>query len=138
MSNAADFAGLTDRTEPYRLPGGKVLEATIANSPAARVLHQVRKATDPRKGITTKLLDSLTGFKIATVDPEDSDAVLREQAEQMLREMGGRDFSHAYLPESVLATMQGDELERALALQGLLKELNNRQRKRRKGAGVQP
>lgn len=132
LSNIGNTLGLTNRETPVGVPGGKLTEAVIANSPVARYLHQVRKATDPRKGYATRALDGLTGFKIATVDPEDSDAVLREQAEQLMRELGGRDFSHSYLPESVLANLQGDEKEKALQLQELLKLLNNRQRKRKK------
>jgi hypothetical protein len=131
LSNIANTTGLSDREAPYRIPGGKLAESMISNSPVARLLHQVRKATDPRKSLTTKAIDGLTGFKIATVDPEDSDAVLREQAEQLMRELGGRDFSHAYIPDSVMATLEGEELAKAQQLQELLKLLNNRQRARR-------
>lgn len=133
LSNVTNAVGLTDREAPFRLFGdSKVPEAVIANSPVARVLSEVRKMTDPRKSVMEKAVGSLTGMKLTTIEPEDQDAVLREQVEQLMRDMGGRNFAHAYLPDSVLATLEGEDLERAKRLQALMKELNNRQRKRKK------
>jgi len=131
LSNLGNTLGLTDRKTPFNVPGGKLTESVIANTPVARYLHQIRKATDPRKALHTRLLDGLSGFKIATVDPEDSDAVLREQAEQLMRELGGRDFSHAYIPDNVMESLSGDELVKAQQLQQLMKLINNRQRQRK-------
>jgi hypothetical protein len=129
-SNLVNALPGIERETPFRI--GKLPEAIIANSPLARYLSTAKKLADPRDDIGTKAVNFLTGAKIHTVDPEDSDAVLREQAESLMRELGGRDFSHSYIPDSVMASLEGEELKKAQQLQELLKLLNNRQRKRKK------
>lgn len=129
LSNVGNSLGLTDRKAAYRMPFSKYTELMIANSPAARYLHQIRKATDPRKNIFQKGLDGLTGMRFATVDPDDRDAVLREQLEDLMRGMGGRTFSQAYMPDNTMASLSDEELEQVLAIKELLKAINNRRRK---------
>jgi len=128
LSNVGNTLGITDRQTPVQIPGGKLAEHAIANSPVSKLLHLIRQSTDPRKGPGTKLLGGLTGFNFATVDPDKRDAVLREQLEQLMRDMGGRTFSQAYMPDTLMGEMNPDQLEQVLKLKEALRIINARRR----------
>ncbi len=132
LRNIGQFTGLLDkeRRSPIDLPipFEKEFELAVANSPAARYLSQIRKATDNRKNPLEKLLNGLTGFNVATVEPNDRDAVLREQLEQLLRDMGGRTFSQAYMPDTTLAEMGMSQQDQVAKIKEALRQINARRR----------
>lgn len=128
-SNIANTLGLSDRTEPYRL--GKNFESIVANSPAARYLSTARQAFDPRKTVMQKLGALGTGMRVTTVSPGSQDAVLRENATALMREMGGKAFERIYIPDSVLATMSPAERDQAEQWMALMRFLAKRAKGRK-------
>ncbi len=99
------------------------LEQLVMNSPLSRAASSLRKATDPRKDLATRLLDVLTGVKFYTVSPGNKEAIIRERVSDMMRDAGAGHFARTYFRKSDLENMSVEERGKAEALQGLMNEL---------------
>jgi hypothetical protein len=123
------LANIMGREAPVRLP--ELVEVAVANSPLSRYLSTARQATDPRKSLAVKALNLGTGIRVATVSEGSRDAILREQVQQDLRELGAKQFVRTYVPESYKQALSPPELAQAERLSNTLNELARRARKRR-------
>tara|TARA_R110002096_G_scaffold134022_5_gene285114 strand:+ start:976 stop:11961 length:10986 start_codon:yes stop_codon:yes gene_type:complete len=132
ISNVAQTVGLRDkdRKEPVRL--GKLTELAIGSSPLSRYINTARTVADPRKGIISRGVNSLTGLRVSTVSPARQDAVLRERAEQYLQGVGARQFQKSYIPDEVKANMSAEELQAVQQYEQLIELLAKRSKERRK------
>lgn len=129
LSNIGNTLGLTDRTDPVRT--NKLLETVVANSPLARAGTTVRKAFDPRKGILGKAANTLTGLQLSSVSPAAQDAILRERAAELMREMGGKNFSRTYIPDYELDRMDAATRAKAEQFMELMRLLAKRAKERK-------
>lgn len=90
--------------QPVQILGNRnasqAAEATLANSPITRLLSTGRTLTDPRKGILAKATNLATGVRLSDISPAAEDAVIRERIEQRLKELGAKDFTRIYFPNS--------------------------------------
>ncbi|MDB4694486.1 hypothetical protein OAF30_03565 [Flavobacteriales bacterium] len=129
LSNLSNFVGLSDSKEPVSTP--KLLESIISNSPVSRVLSTTKQLTDSRKGITARLANTMTGLKISSVSPAEQDRVLRERAAELMRDLGGRTFERAYIPEDELAKLSPADREKAEMYMTLMKQLADRAKQRK-------
>jgi len=129
LSNVGNSLGLTDRKEPYDI--GKLPEAIASNSPVSRYLSTVRTIADPRKSIGQRLSPIGLGQRFSTISPAAQDAVLRERATQLMRELGGKVFERSYIPEEVMASMSPEDREKAEQYMTLMKMLGNRAKQRK-------
>ena len=138
ISNVAQTVGLRDkdRKEPVRL--GKLTELAVGSSPLSRYINTARTVADPRKGIISRGVNSLTGLRVSTVSPARQDAVLRERAEQYLQGVGARQFQKSYIPDEVKANMSAEELQAVQQYEQLIELLAKRSKERRKNKEKEP
>ena len=129
LTNIGNLTGVTDRDDPVPTP--KLLESVLSNSPAARLLSTTRQITDERKGIPSRIANALTGLKITTVSPAAQDAVLRERASILMRELGGRSFERSYIPDDVKAGLSPEDLEKAEMYESIMNLLAERAKQRK-------
>ncbi len=120
----ANIAGLE---QPVDLPDA--LEFAAANSPLSRYLTTARQVTDPRKSIPSLAANLLTGVRVSDVSPGAQDAILRQRADALLKQVGGRTFTRTYLPES--ADLSSEEQGLAEQLAELQRLLDQRGRARK-------
>ncbi|HBH90736.1 MAG TPA: hypothetical protein DDY27_12640, partial [Hyphomonadaceae bacterium] len=131
LSNFTNIVGLTDRDQAYKIPGGKVSEALIANSPASRYMHTARQAMDTRKPLTARALNTMFGAKINTISPAAQDAVLRERASALMRDLGGKVFTRSYIDDETLAAMPPEQREKAEQYMEIMRVLGQRTKARK-------
>lgn len=131
LSNFTNIVGLTDREQAYKIPGGKVSEALIANSPISRYMHTARQAMDTRKPLTARALNTMFGAKINTISPAAQDAVLRERASALMRDLGGKVFNRSYIPEETLEAMSPEQREKAEQYMEIMRVLGQRTKARK-------
>lgn len=105
------LANLTGREKPVRTPS--ILEFAAGNSPAARLLTAGRQLSDPRKTAVDKALNLLTGVRQTDVSPAAKDRALMDQAAQVMKGLGAREFSETYLSADRLNELPAPQ--RALA-----------------------
>lgn len=127
-SNVANTLGLSERKTPYKLP--KMLELAAANSPAARYLSTTRVFFDPRKSLMQKTVGTQTGLRITSVSPGAQDAILRERAEAIIRDLGGKVFERPYFSQEEMADMDSATKEKAEQWMDLMRILGRRARQR--------
>jgi hypothetical protein len=123
------LANIMGRQDAVQLP--QLLEVAAANSPASRYLSTTRQLMDPRKGLLTKATNLTTGVRVSTVSPKASDAILRENVNNLLRETGSRQFVRSYIPERIKEAMSPEELDKATQLQDTLNILARRAKARK-------
>lgn len=123
------MANVTGREDAVKLP--QLVEIAASNSPLSRYLSTARQITDPRKSIFTKASNLTSGVRVSTVSPAASDAVLRENVNTMLREMGSREFVRSYIPDRIKESMSKDELASATQLTDTLNTLARRAKARK-------
>ena len=126
------LGNILGREAPVRVP--ELLEVGVANSPMSRYLSTTRQLFDPRKSLPVKLLNLGTGIRVATVSEGSRDAILREQVQQDLRELGAKQFVRTYVPESYKPALSSQELAQAERLSNTLNELARRARKRKEAS----
>ncbi len=100
--------------------------------PVSQVATQLRQAFDPRKQKPIKALNLLTGVRVTDVSPAAQDAILRERANALERQMGAREFPTVYFPQEMKAKMTKAQLDKALALENLQRGVESRRRQRKK------
>jgi hypothetical protein len=94
----------------------------------------IKSATDSRKGLGARALNSLTGVKVTDVPEKTQEALGRQQLQELLRTMGGHRYEQFMMPKDELAKLPPDQQEKARVIQQLLKELSDRAKKRAKAA----
>lgn len=123
------LANVSGETKPVDLPDG--LEFLVANSPLARALTTIRTATDPRKRDALGALNLATGVRVSDVSPASQDAVIRERASALMKELGAKAFTRVYFPKDDVANMTSLEQQQALRLQLLQNVLAERAKERK-------
>ena len=129
LSNIGNTLGLTDRTTP--VPTNKNFELLLSNSPASRYMSTARQLFDPRKTLFQKGLNLGTGVRVSSISPGAQDAVLRERATKIMRDMGGKIFDRSYIPKDELERMTPEERKQAERWMNLMNLLAKRAKKRK-------
>ena len=129
------LANLTGRKDAVRWPGSKPMEHVLGNV-IGRPLTSARTATYPlRKPSAGEFAKTaanlLTGFRVTSVSPGAKDAMLRERAQQMMKDMGGKTFVKTYIPEEVEGKMTPQELQDGEKLEALMHLLSMRAKERK-------
>jgi hypothetical protein len=127
---AGDKEALTERPPAVRI--GPVTEHVLSNSPFSRYLTSARTVLDPRKAWYEKAVNLLTGARATTVSPAASEGILRERTEMLARELGARQYTHAWFPPEVLERMSPEDKDKAVKMQELWKVLNKHAKERKK------
>lgn len=108
------------------------IEEIAVNSPASRILSNIKTATDDRKSAWQKMLNIGTGYRITTVSPQQSRSALRDLSDSILREAGARKFS-TYTPptDEALLEIEKTDPEAATKLRAIRRnrELVNQERR---------
>lgn len=120
------------RPPPVRTPSW--FEHLVSNSPVSRYATSLRTATDPRKTIPEKAVNLLTGARATTISPAAQDAILRERAERLAKDIGARDFTRTYLPDDIIERLPPSKRAEAENLKALLAILARRARERSEAA----
>lgn len=102
------------------------LEHLLANMPTSRLMTTIKTLTDGRKGALAKAANTLTGMRVTDVSPVRQEKILRELAEQLIRESGGREFTGLYYPEG----MELNDQQQLLI--DLVEDLDKKSRERKK------
>jgi hypothetical protein len=126
LANVARFAG-RDPSEPVPTP--PLLEFAVSNSPLSRYVSTARQLTDPRKSLPSMAANLLTGVRVTDVSPGAQENILRQRANALIRDLGGREVRRAYFPDKEKLAAADQDL--AASLEELLAELSNRSRQRR-------
>lgn len=126
------LSNLTGQEKPVTFPGSQALEFTAANSPLARVLTSARQASDPRKDWLTKGLNLGTGVRVTDVSPGSQDAILRERAAAIMKDLGAKSFMRTYFPAEEIAQLPPEQQIEALRLQALMNTLAKRAKERKR------
>jgi hypothetical protein len=119
-------ANLTGATEAYDTP--ILLEQAISNSPLSRVATTARTLSDPRKGVGSKAVNLMSGFRVSDVDIEKhKNIAIRENIEDVLRGQAGvRSLRpHLYVKDED----KGKLTDRELKLLGMYEQLAAKQQK---------
>jgi hypothetical protein len=128
LSNIAGF------DKPVDLPDG--LEFAAANSPFSRYLSTARQITDRRKHPLSLAANLLTGVRVTDVSPGAQDAILRDRANAVVKQLGGRTFSQTYIPDQ--ANLNPAEQGLANQLAELKRLLDKRHRARKQELSMAP
>jgi hypothetical protein len=123
------LANVTGQERP--VPTSQLFETTMANLPFTRLLTSARQLTDPRKGPGAKAANLLTGFRVTDVPERTRDALIREEAEQLMKTLGARTFEKVYFAKDELAAMPADQRRKAEQLNYLMTTLAQRAKQRR-------
>jgi hypothetical protein len=129
-------SNITGKKEPSRVLPHSV-EFALANSPLSRGLSTLRTATDPRKRNIAGAANLLTGLRISDISPAAQDAVLRERAAVLMKDLGARSYAEVYFPKDMLAQMPPDVRAKAEELQALMKHLGENAKTRKKAKAAQ-
>lgn len=129
ISNVSDLAGFG----PQELPNGRAepflsrgFEQFAANLPTSRVVTTLKGATDTRKNIQDRLLNTLTGAHVTTVSPSQQRAMIREELFALARESGANAFEQVRFTKDQLTKAQQespDEYQRMLEINALADQL---------------
>lgn len=131
LSNLGESVGvMPEESDAVWLP--LPLEFAIANSPASRTLSTTRQMLDPRKSLSDKALNALTGVRVTDVSPRTQDKVLRERATELMEELGAKSFERVFFTEAEKARMDPETLKRVEALELLQAALAQRAKDRKK------
>lgn len=107
LSNIGEQMGLRQEGDgPVNILGdrgaSRIAEHLVSNSPASRLLTQVRTATDPRKGFAEKATNILSPVKITDVSPKAQESALIDAASAFADDIGARTWSNRYFPKDML------------------------------------
>ena len=73
----------------------------------------------------------MTGVQYTSISTAAQDAILRERAEELMREMGGRNFSRTYIPDYELERMDPETRAKADQFMELMRLLGKRTKERK-------
>lgn len=127
-------ANVSGQKNAVRFPGSAAVEAIVGNSPLTRVASTARQLTDTRKGVGIKALNLLTGVRVTDVSPAAEDAVLRERARNVMKEMGAKSFERVYFPKADMEAMPANERKEAERFNALMTLLASDAKKRKLAA----
>lgn len=103
ISNIGESTGLMEpdphAVDRFKYPGYQHVDMALGALPYSRELNAARTIADPRKGLVTKLLDTLTGLKVQDISPEKQLSTLKKRAEKLAEEHGGYKYSRVIMPE---------------------------------------
>lgn len=89
LSNVGETLGLREPGGPaVNYPGARTVDMLAGLTPFWRYVGQSRVIADPRKDLTSKFFDTLTGAKIADVSPGQQITALQKKAEDLARSEG--------------------------------------------------
>ncbi len=137
LSNLSDwFTGeRTKEADPFISRG---VEFAVANSPLSRFASTARTMTDTRKWEDPLgLVNLLTGARVTDVSPTARDAILKQRAAHLLKELGAREFKRPYVPDHRLDRMTEEDKVLVGELQELLNTIDQRFRERREAEDAQ-
>jgi hypothetical protein len=130
--------GVTGEKEFTAQPLPRWLEVAAANSPASRYLSMTRTLTDTRKDAGTKATNLLTGVRVQDVSPAAREAILRERSEEILQNMGAKQFVQTYIPDYVKANMSPEQLEKVEQWEAMKKWLDDSAKRRKRELAETP
>ena len=127
------------RARPFISPG---FENLAANSPLARALTSARTVTDPRKyeGDLPGLGAAInlgTGFRVTDLSPAAQDAILRDETQALMQDLGAHKFERTFFTKDDIARTEKTDPESAeqmKRLNALLNALGRRSKARREAA----
>ncbi len=93
-------------------------------------LTMAKQLTDTRKGVLAKASNLLTGTKVTDVPQKLQEAMIRQETQELMRELGGREYSQYFIPEEAYNKLSPESKQRADALKGIVKELQTRAKAR--------
>lgn len=109
-----------------------LLEFAVSNSPLSRIATTARTVTDTRKTAGEKALNLLTGVRVTDVSPAAEDAVLRDRAKEVMRDLGAKTFEKVYFSKEDLAQMDPKQRAEAEKFQALMALLATKAKERKK------
>ena len=122
---------------PVKLP--PVIEQIPQALGAGRWLSSIGKAVDPRKTIPQKAVNLLTGARLTTVTPEQQEKVIGETIDEMMTDLGARQFEILHFPDWYMQKLPPAEQQKRRDLQNLRNALDKRRRENRmRKAATQP
>lgn len=98
---------------------------------AGRWLSSASKFTDPRKTARQKAVNLLTGAHLTTVSPEQQERVIQKSVDEMMADLGARQFEKPYFPDWFMAGLSSEEQQKRREVESLRKALDRRRRERR-------
>jgi hypothetical protein len=116
----------------------RAIEPLLQMFPGIRAISNARQVTDKRKydyGGLPLLMNQLTGSRVADVSTSAQDASLMDMIANEYKDMGGRDFSNYYIPDSIQEEMTPEELNHLKLLRALQSVRDRRKRERQKAMG---
>lgn len=124
-----------DLADLYSRSGSSAADQFIMNSPLSRLLTTGGLLADPRKGLSSKLLNTATGFKVSDVDMEKQKAVAaRQLIDDFLRGQPEINrFERLYPKQGAQLTPQETEL---LRLQKTLEAQSQKKAKENRNAAA--
>jgi hypothetical protein len=128
ISNLGELVGM-EPSGPVPMPD--LFEFAVGYSPASRFATTARQLSDPRKNWLDKALNFATGVRVTDVSPAVQEAVLRDRAREMMRDMDAKSFEKIYFSPEQEAAMPPDEKERAQRLEQLMTILAQRAKQRK-------
>ena len=129
MENVRRTAGMPEkRPTPFGMGEsqvGRAGEYALGASFASRFLSSGRIATDTRKTFMEKVLNLMSGFKTYDISARQANAIVNENINRRLLDIGGYKFSRTSISDDTLAGMSPDvrqEGEQLKMLQSVLQK----------------
>lgn len=139
LSNIGESTGLMEPgSGPVRFPAQTPIEFMIGNSPFSRAASTARSAFDPRKSAAAKMANILTGTRVSDVSTKTQDAVLRDAATKLGKEIGAKEFSSIRFRKQDIANLEKVDpaaAEMAKAFNNLQNQLSGRVKARNNNTG---
>lgn len=139
LSNIGESTGLMEPgSGPVRFPAQTPIEFVIGNSPFSRAASTARSAFDPRKSAAAKMANILTGTRVSDVSTKTQDAVLRDAATKLGKEIGAKEFSSIRFRKQDIANLEKVDpaaAEMAKAFNNLQNQLSGRVKARNNNTG---
>ena len=101
-----------------------------------RWLSSAGKITDPRKTPIQKAINLLTGAHLATVSPKQQERVIQESVEEMMVDLGAREFKKPYFPDWFMSGLPPAAQQKRREVELIQRILNRRWRERGKREAV--
>lgn len=124
-------SNLTGGKEPVRYKNDRFVDQLLSHSPLSRAVTTLRTATDPRKRNVGGAMNLLTGVRVSDVSEQKQDQVLQAQVYKLMRELGGKVFTRAFVPEGRQEAMTAAEKKKVAEMEALLNELAKRAKARK-------
>lgn len=131
LSNIGETTGLMEAgSRPVDVPGSDYIDTALGGTPFGRAIGQVRTLFDPRKNVKEKMIDTLTGARVADVSPEKQMATLQKRAEDLARSQGAWEQRTVGFPKEQLAKLAMTNPKLAAEQQHLQNMITAMKRKR--------